>query len=54
MHFGTFPGLLQSADGFASEIKKLKIGFYEMKPGETVVFRGKQMNDPRIHTNKHE
>jgi len=43
MHFGTFPGLLQSADGFASEIKKIKIGFYEMKPGETVVFRGKQM-----------
>ena len=43
MHFGTFPGLLQSADGFASEIKKTKIGFYEMKPGETVVFRGKEM-----------
>jgi len=43
MHFGTFPGLLQSADGFATEIKKLNIGFYEMKPGETVVFRGKQM-----------
>src|SRR6478672_9557462 len=44
MHFGTFPGLLQSAAGFATEIKKLNIGFYEMKPGETVVFRGKQMN----------
>src|SRR6476646_10523385 len=43
MHFGTFPGLLPSADGFASEIRKVKIGFYEMKPGETVDFRGKQM-----------
>jgi L-ascorbate metabolism protein UlaG (beta-lactamase superfamily) len=43
MHFGTFPGLLPNADGFATEIKKVKIGFYEMKPGETVVFRGKQM-----------
>jgi len=43
MHFGTFPGLLPSADGFATEIKKVKIGFYEMKPGETVVFRGRQM-----------
>jgi L-ascorbate metabolism protein UlaG (beta-lactamase superfamily) len=43
MHFGTFPELLQSADGFATEIKKTKIGFYEMKPSETVVFRGKQM-----------
>jgi L-ascorbate metabolism protein UlaG (beta-lactamase superfamily) len=43
MHFGTFPGLLENADGFAAEIKKLKIGFYEKKPGETVAFRGKQM-----------
>ena len=43
MHFGTFPGLLESADGFATEIKRLKIRYYEMKPGETVQFRGKQM-----------
>ena len=43
MHFGTFPGLLQNADGFAAEIKKLKIGFYEMKPGDTISFRGKQL-----------
>lgn len=42
-HFGTFPGLLENADGFAAEIKKLKIGFYEMKPGETISFRGKQI-----------
>ena len=43
MHFATFDGLLQSADGFAAEVKKLKIGFYEMKPGETISFRGRQM-----------
>ena len=43
MHFGTFPGLLENADGFAAEIKKLKIGFYEMKPGDTISFRGKQL-----------
>jgi L-ascorbate metabolism protein UlaG (beta-lactamase superfamily) len=41
-HFGTFPGIAQTADGFASELKKLKINFYEMKPGETITYRGKQ------------
>ncbi len=43
MHFGTFPGLLQDADGFAAEIKKVKMGFYEMKPGDTISFRGRQL-----------
>lgn len=43
MHFATFEGLLPSASEFAVEVKKLKIGFYEMKPGETISFRGKQM-----------
>lgn len=43
MHYGTFPGLLQNADGLAAEIKKHKIGFYEMKPGETISFRGKRL-----------
>jgi L-ascorbate metabolism protein UlaG (beta-lactamase superfamily) len=42
-HFGTFEGIVQNADGFAAELKKLRITFYEMKPGETIVFRGKQM-----------
>lgn len=42
-HFGTAPGMTQTADGFAAELKKLKIGFYEMKPGETVTFKGKVM-----------
>jgi L-ascorbate metabolism protein UlaG (beta-lactamase superfamily) len=42
-HFGTFPGIVQNADGFAAEVKKMKISFYEMKPGETITFRGKQL-----------
>lgn len=40
-HFGTFPGIVQNAEGFAAELKTLKVGFYEMKPGETVSFRGR-------------
>ena len=42
-HFGTFPGIATSADSFAAELKKLNISFYEMKPGETLSFRGKQL-----------
>lgn len=47
MHFATFEGLLPNADGFAAAVKKLKMGFYEMKPGETISFRGKQMTQTR-------
>ena len=46
-HFGTFPGLAPNADGFASELKKLKVDFYEMKPGETVSFRGSHIVKPK-------
>jgi L-ascorbate metabolism protein UlaG (beta-lactamase superfamily) len=42
-HFGTFPGIAQTAEGFAAELKKLKIDFYEMKPGETITYRGRQL-----------
>ena len=42
-HFATFPGIAQNADAFAAELKRLKIGFYEMKPGETIAFRGRQL-----------
>lgn len=42
-HFATFPGITQTSDVFAAELKKLKVAFYEMKPGETVAFRGKKM-----------
>src|ERR1041385_93718 len=47
MHFATFEGLLPNAAEFATEVKKLKIGFYEMKPGETILFRGRQMTQTR-------
>jgi L-ascorbate metabolism protein UlaG (beta-lactamase superfamily) len=43
MHYGTDEGMTQTADSFAAGLKKLKIPFYEMKPGETITFRGKQM-----------
>jgi L-ascorbate metabolism protein UlaG (beta-lactamase superfamily) len=43
MHFATFEGLLPTADGFAAEVKKLRIGFHEMKPGETISFRGNRL-----------
>jgi L-ascorbate metabolism protein UlaG (beta-lactamase superfamily) len=41
-HFGTFPGIVQNAEGFAAELKKLKVEFYGMKPGETITYRGRQ------------
>jgi L-ascorbate metabolism protein UlaG (beta-lactamase superfamily) len=42
-HYATFPGISINADGFAAALKLLKIPFYEMKPGETITYRGKQM-----------
>ncbi len=42
-HFGTSPGVVQNADGFTAELKKTKVNYYEMKPGETISFRGKQL-----------
>ncbi len=42
-HFATFPGIVQTSESFAAELRKLKISFHEMKPGETVSFRGSQM-----------
>ena len=42
-HYATFPGIAQNADGFAAELKRLKIPFYEMQPGATLTFRGKQL-----------
>ncbi len=43
-HYATFPGIAQNSNDFAAELKRLKIPFYEMKPGETVTFRGRQMS----------
>lgn len=45
-HFGTFAGLLPDAKAFATEIGKLRIDLYEMKPGETISFRGRQFIRP--------
>jgi L-ascorbate metabolism protein UlaG (beta-lactamase superfamily) len=42
-HFGTAPGMTENAQGFAAELRKLKVNFYEMKPGDTISFRGTQM-----------
>jgi L-ascorbate metabolism protein UlaG (beta-lactamase superfamily) len=41
-HYATFPGIVENSGTFASELKKLGIPFYEMKPGETISYRGKQ------------
>ncbi|HSS19893.1 MAG TPA: metal-dependent hydrolase [Pyrinomonadaceae bacterium] len=41
-HFATFPGITPDAKEFAARLKILKIGFYEMKPGETITFRGRR------------
>jgi L-ascorbate metabolism protein UlaG (beta-lactamase superfamily) len=40
-HYATFPGITANSKEFAAELKKLRIPFYEMKPGETISFRGK-------------
>jgi L-ascorbate metabolism protein UlaG (beta-lactamase superfamily) len=42
-HYATFPGITENANVFAAELRRLHIPFYEMRPGETIVFRGKQM-----------
>lgn len=42
-HYATFPGIAADANAFAAELKRLKIPFHEMRPGETVTFRGRQM-----------
>jgi len=42
-HYGTFPGIAQTADGFAAELKIMKINFYQMRPGETITYRGRQL-----------
>ena len=41
-HFGTFPGIARNADGFAAELRTLRVNFHEMKPGDTITFRGRQ------------
>jgi L-ascorbate metabolism protein UlaG (beta-lactamase superfamily) len=42
-HYDPSPGVTTNSGVFAAELKKLRIPFYEMKPGQTISFRGKQM-----------
>jgi L-ascorbate metabolism protein UlaG (beta-lactamase superfamily) len=42
-HFATFPGITENSAVFAAELKKLQIPLYEMKPGETISFRGREL-----------
>jgi L-ascorbate metabolism protein UlaG (beta-lactamase superfamily) len=42
-HFGTSPGMTANSTSFASELKRLKVKFREMKPGETIEFKGNQL-----------
>jgi L-ascorbate metabolism protein UlaG (beta-lactamase superfamily) len=42
-HFGTSPGITRDAAGFAADLKKLNVPFREMKPGETLAFRGREL-----------
>ena len=37
------PELAGNLDEFAANLKQLKIPFYEMNPGDTVTFRGRQL-----------
>lgn len=45
-HFATFPGITQTSEVFAAALKKMKIAFHEMKPGDTLTYRGKQLLPP--------
>lgn len=51
-HYATFPGIAANPGVFAAELKRLRVPFYEMKPGETISFRGKQLLQNRGAANK--
>jgi L-ascorbate metabolism protein UlaG (beta-lactamase superfamily) len=42
-HYDPSPGLTHNSEIFAAELKRLQIPLYEMKPGQTITFRGKQL-----------
>jgi L-ascorbate metabolism protein UlaG (beta-lactamase superfamily) len=42
-HFGTFPILTQDTTDFASAVKKAGIQFIQMKPGDTLTYKGKDL-----------
>lgn len=42
-HFGTFPILTQDTTGFASAVRKSGIQYVQMKPGDTLTYKGKEL-----------
>lgn len=42
-HFGTFPGIAPNAEVFAAALKKAKIAFREMRPGETLTYADRKL-----------
>ena len=42
-HYGDLPGFTKNASGFAAALKKQRVPFYEMKPGQTITFRGSKL-----------
>jgi L-ascorbate metabolism protein UlaG (beta-lactamase superfamily) len=42
MHFGTDEGMTPDTNLFRAELKRLMIPFYEMRPGETILYKGKR------------
>lgn len=40
-HYATFPGIAETPGACAAELKRLRIPFHEMMPGETLTFRGR-------------
>jgi L-ascorbate metabolism protein UlaG (beta-lactamase superfamily) len=42
-HYDPSSGGATNSGVFAAELKKLRIPFYEMKPGQTISYRGRQM-----------
>ena len=42
-HFATFTGIAENSNEFAAALKTLKVPFHEMRPGETISFRGRQL-----------
>jgi L-ascorbate metabolism protein UlaG (beta-lactamase superfamily) len=47
-HFGTSPGITQTADTFAAALKTLGVPFRQMTPGETLVYRGHEVAEPAV------
>ncbi len=42
-HYGDLPGFTTDASGFAAALKKYRVPFYEMKPGQTITFNGAKL-----------